>query len=134
MFNRASGSASPISRIVPASRSRPRAKINAASTALSTTDSASGDGGSTARSTRPLCESSHCPSVNGAHALGSIGIPALADRTAATTHPDDNAGATEANDASPTAGGAAPPARHRAVEESDAPPVGVEQPVFLLAR
>ena len=31
--------------------------------------------GSTARSTRPLCDSSHCPSVNGADADGSIGMP-----------------------------------------------------------
>ena len=44
----------------------------AASRALSTVDSACADSGSTARSTRPLCESSHDPSVNGAlPALGA---------------------------------------------------------------
>ena len=73
-------------------------------------DSAFEDGGSTARSTSPLWDSSHCPSVNGADADGSIGMPMLAERTAATTQSLLNAGATEANDASPHSGAAL---RHR---------------------
>ena len=36
----------------------------------------------------------------------SMGIPTVADRTAATTHPLDSAGATDANDASPHSGAA----------------------------
>ena len=58
----------------------------------------------------PLCDSNHCPSVNGAEAEGSIGMPMLAERTAATTHSLLNAGATEAKDASPHSGAAL---RHR---------------------
>ena len=50
-------------------------------------DSAADEAGSTARSTRPLCDSSQCPSLNGADADASMGIPTLADRTAATTQP-----------------------------------------------
>ena len=45
-----------------------------------------------------MCESSHSPSLNGADADDSIGIPTLADRTAATTQPLWRAGATDAND------------------------------------
>ena len=41
--------------------------------------------GSVSRSTTPLCDSNHCPSVNGAVALASIGMPTVAERTAATT-------------------------------------------------
>src|SRR5581483_10020404 len=100
MFNRAFGSASATATIVLPKASRPRSKINAASSALSTTDSARDDGGNTARSTIPLCESSHSPSVNGADADASTGMPALAERTAATTHSLRNTGATDANDAS----------------------------------
>jgi len=48
--------------------------------------------------------------VNGADAEGSIGMPILADRTAATTQSLLNAGATEAKDASPHSGAAL---RHR---------------------
>lgn len=55
----------------------------AASIALSQTDSAAGPAGSTARSTTPLCASNQCPSVNGGVALTSIGIPTVAERTAA---------------------------------------------------
>ena len=87
MFSRALGSAVPTSTMVSPSRSRPRSKISAASRALSTVDSAAGDVGRTARSTTPLCDSSHRPSVNGADADGSMGMPTVADRTAATTHP-----------------------------------------------
>jgi hypothetical protein len=57
-----------------------------------------------------LCDSSQCPSVNGAEAEASMGIPTLAERTAATTHPLTSAGATDANDASPHSGAAL---RHR---------------------
>ena len=132
-----SGRAAATSTMVSPSASSPRSKISAASSALSTVDSAGfADSGSTARSTRPLCDSSHCPSVNGADADGSIGMPTLADRTAATTHPLRSAGATEANDASPHSGAAL---RHRratppAVEEADAPTVGVHQAVLLASR
>ena len=52
------------------------------------------------RSTRPLWESSQRPSVNGAAALSSAGMPGVAERTAATTDPARSTGATEANDAS----------------------------------
>ncbi|BDX29920.1 hypothetical protein TUM20985_04670 [Mycobacterium antarcticum] len=54
----------------------------------------------------PLCESNQRPSVNGATADGSTGMPTDADRTAATTHPLLSAGATEAKDASPHIGAA----------------------------
>ena len=50
------------------------------------------------------------PSVNGADADGSIGMPTLAERTAATMQPLCRAGATEANEASPHNGAAL---RHR---------------------
>ena len=58
----------------------------------------------------PLWDNSHRPSVNGADALLSIGMPTVAERTAATTQPLRNAGATEANDTSPHSGEAL---RHR---------------------
>src|ERR1700730_18391687 len=96
--------------MVSPSASSPRSKISAASSALSTVDSARDDGGNTARSTSPLWDNNHCPSVNGADADGSIGMPTLAERTAATMPPLLNAGATEANDASPHRGAAL---RHR---------------------
>ena len=57
-----------------------------------------------------MCDSSHAPSVNGADADASIGIPTLAERTAATTQPLLSAGATDANEASPHSGAAL---RHR---------------------
>ena len=106
MFSRAFGSAAPTSVTTAPRWSRPRSKMRAASRALSTTDSARGAADSTSRSTTPLCDSSHCPSVNGALALDSMGIPTVADRTAATTHPLDSAGATDAKDASPHSGAA----------------------------
>ena len=110
MFSRAFGSAAATSTIVSPSASSPRSKINAARRALSMVDSAADEAGSTARSTTPLCDSSHCPSVNGADADASMGMPTLADRTAATTHPLRRTGATDANDASPHSGAAL---RHR---------------------
>ena len=58
------------------------------------------------RSTRPLCESSHRPSVNGAAAVSSIGMPDVAERTAASTQPALSTGATEANEASLHSGSA----------------------------
>lgn len=144
MFSRALGSASPTSTTVSPSASSPRSKMSAANTALSTTDSARDDGGSTDRSTMPLCESNQRPSVNGATADGSTGMPTDADRTAATTHPLLSAGATEAKDASPHIGAALrqrrgvdpvpPPSRCApapGIEETDSPPVGVHQPVLL---
>ena len=92
--------------------------------------------GSTARSTRPLCDSSHVPSVNGADADASMGIPTVAERTAATTQPLRSAGATDANDASPHSGAALRQrgASSSVVEEADAPAVGVHQAVLLPAR
>ncbi|EIV58146.1 hypothetical protein MA3A0930S_0322 [Mycobacteroides abscessus 3A-0930-S] len=57
-----------------------------------------------------MCDRSHVPSVKGAAAVSSMGIPTLADRTAATTHPLRSTGATEAKDASPHSGRAL---RHR---------------------
>src|SRR4030095_16486673 len=101
MFSRALGSAAATSTRVSASASRPRSKISAASSALSTVDSALDDGGSTARSTSPLWDSSHTPSLNGADADGSIGMPMLAERTAATTQLLLQAGATDAQGAAP---------------------------------
>src|SRR6202165_477639 len=106
MFSRALGSAAATPVTVWPSVARPRRKISAASRALSTVDSAVGDGGRTARSTTPLWESSHWPSVNGADADGSMGVPTLAERTAATMQPLCRAGATDANDASPHSGDA----------------------------
>ena len=107
MFSRALGSAAATSTMVSPSASRPRSKISAASSALSLVDSAAARRRAARRGRRaPLCDSSHCPSVNGADADASIGIPTLAERTAATTHPLRNAGATDANDASPHSGAA----------------------------
>jgi hypothetical protein len=42
--------------------------------------------------------------VNGATALSSMGMPTVADRTAASTQPDETTGATEANEASVQSG------------------------------
>ena len=107
----------------------------AASIALSQTDSADEVAGNTARSTIPLCDNNHSPSVNGAVALASIGMPTVAERTAATTQWLRSAGATESNDASPHSGACATPAPgHFAVEKPDAPTVGVHQAVFLPTR
>ncbi len=83
----------PISTTVRFIDPAPRANTSAASRALSTVDSASRIGGSTARSIRPLCESKQRPSVNGAAALSSSGMPTVAERTAATTHPERSTGA-----------------------------------------
>src|SRR3954463_5357689 len=106
-LSRAAGSSATTSRTVAPTASGPRAKTRAARTALSTVDSASRAGGSTARSTRPVCDSSHRPSVNGAAALSSSGMPTVAERTAARTHPDSITGATEAKEASAQSGRAA---------------------------
>lgn len=78
--------------------------MTAANIALSQTDSACEVTGSTDRSTTPLCDSSHRPSVNGAVALISIGMPAVAERTAATTQWLCSAGATDSKDTSPHSG------------------------------
>lgn len=72
--------------------------------ALSQTDSARDVVGNRARSTTPLCDNSHCPSVKGAVALISIGMPTVAERTAATTQWLRSAGATESIDTSPHSG------------------------------
>ena len=98
-------------------------------------DSADEVNGSTARSTTPLCDSSQCPSVNGAVALASIGMPTVAERTAATTQWLRSAGATEANDTSPHSGAALRQRRGvAALEKADTPTVGIHQPVLLPAR
>src|SRR5258705_6576723 len=47
-------------------------RSSAARSALSTVDSAAADGGNTALSTTPLCDSSHRPSVKGAVADASM--------------------------------------------------------------
>ena len=52
----------------------------------------------------PLCDSSHLPDRNGAHALSSIGIPIVAERTAPSTQRDAIVGATDWNDGSPHSG------------------------------
>ncbi len=82
----------------------PRSKIVAASIALSQTDSADELSGNKARSTTPLCDNNQCPSVNGAVALTSIGMPTVAERTAATTQWLRSAGATDSNEVSPHSG------------------------------
>jgi hypothetical protein len=51
-----------------------------------------------------LCDSSHRPDWNGAAAVSSAGIPAVAERTAASTQPEEITGATDANEASPHIG------------------------------
>jgi hypothetical protein len=51
-----------------------------------------------------LCDSSQRPDWNGAAAVSSTGIPAVAERTAASTQPDEITGATDAKDASPHSG------------------------------
>ena len=119
----------------PARRDRGRRSARPAARCR-TVDSAAADAGSTARSTSPLCDSSHRPSVNGADADASIGMPTVAERTAATTQPLRSAGATDANDASPHSGAALRQRRGASsvVEEPDAPAVGVHQPVLLPAR
>src|SRR6202012_496067 len=110
MFSRALGSSPPTSAIVCPSASNPRANISAARIALSQVDSAAALVGSPPRATPPLCNSSHRPSVNGAVALASIGIPTVADRTAATTQLLRSAGAMESKETSPHNGAAL---RHR---------------------
>lgn len=118
-FNRARGSAAAISTTVSPSASRPRSKMTAASIALSQTDSACDVAGSAARSTTPLCDNNHRPSVNGAVALMSIGMPTVAERTAATTQWLRSAGATDSNDASPHSGSWL---RQRGAAPSEEPP------------
>ena len=62
-------------------------------------------------------------------------MPTLAERTAATTHPLRNAGATEANEASPHSGAALRQRRGVSrIVETDAPAVGIHQAVLLPAR
>ena len=99
-FRKATGSSTATLRSVSATRSGPSAKTWAASTAESHTDSGSKPWGSTERSTLPLWESSQRPSVNGAAAVASAGIPTVAERTAASTAPERSTGATEAKETS----------------------------------
>ncbi len=93
------------------------------------------DGGSTARSTTPLWDSSHCPSVNGADADW---LDRHAD--AGRTHRRDNAIAAQRGRhrgerrVAPQWCGATPPAHHAFVEKPDTPAVGVHQTVLLPAR
>jgi len=47
-----------------------------------------------------LCDSSHRPRAKGAVAVSSSGIPAVADRTAASTHEEATTRATDANEES----------------------------------
>ena len=73
--------------------------------------------------------------MNGAVALASIGMPTVAERTAATTQWLRSAGATESNDTSPHSGAALRQRRGVvAIEKPDAPTVGVHQAVLLPAR
>ena len=76
----------------------------AARIALSQTDSAVEESGNIVRSTTPLCDNNHRPSVKGAVALASRGMPTVADRTAATMQWLRSTGATESNEASPHSG------------------------------
>lgn len=139
MFSRARGSAAAISAMVSPSASRPRSKMTAASIALSQTDSACDVAGSTARSTIPLCDNNHCPSVNGAVALTSIGMPTVAERTAATTQwlrrcrRDGLEGhiTPQRQLAAPAPGRGA---IRRSIEKADAPTVRVQQTMLLAAR
>ncbi len=94
------------------------------------------DSGSTARSTSPLCDSSHRPSVNGADADG---FDRHAD--AGRAHRGHHAAAAQRGRhrgerrVTPQRRGAAPAPRHAVVvEEADAPAVGVHQAVLLPAR
>ena len=50
--------------------------------------------------TNPLWLNSQCPSVNGAHAVLTTGMPTVADRTAANTAPDSVATASARNELS----------------------------------
>jgi hypothetical protein len=61
-----------------------------------------------------LCDNSQSPDRNGALALSSIGMPTVADRTAARMQPEVSTGATDANEASPHSG--------RAERQRAAPP------------
>ena len=65
----------------------PRRRRWAASTAESQTDSASRCGGQHLAVDAAVVREQPAPSVNGAAALSSIGMPTVADRTAASTHP-----------------------------------------------
>src|SRR6476469_5578267 len=91
----ASGSAAATERRVATTLAAPDVKTCAASRAESQVDSADGCHGNAARETRPLCDSSQRPSVNGAHAVSSGGMLTVAERTAASTAPDVNSGATD---------------------------------------
>ena len=99
--------------------------------ALSTVDSALGDN-STARSTIPLWDSSQCRRERGRR-VASIGMPTVAERTAATTQPLCAAqrGATEANEASPSnmVCAAAPPARLRPSKMPTPQPSALSRPL-----
>ena len=81
-----------------------RCQSSSANTAESHGDSAAAEGGrrprSPSASTRPLWLNRYLPWVKGAVAVSSMGMPMLAERTAATTHPLATVGATEANEAS----------------------------------
>lgn len=100
-LSRAAGSSAPTTAIRLPSSSGAASRYDAR-TAESHTDSARGQAsaGSTDRSTTPLCDNDHPWRTKGAQALSSVGIPTVASRTAATTHPAATWAATEASDAS----------------------------------
>ncbi len=99
-FSRASGSRLPRSRTNSPARSGPKPNRWAASWAESQADPACGWGPRTDRSATPLCDSSHRLRPYGAVAVSSSGIPAVADRTAASTHEEATTRATDANEES----------------------------------
>ena len=90
-----------MSTITSPSRAGPPANSSAASQAESHADSAIRSAFNTSRSTRPLCDNSQRPDANGAEAVSSIGIPTVADRTAAMMQGERSAGETDANEVAP---------------------------------
>ena len=73
--------------------------------------------------------------MNGADADGSMGMPTVAERTAATTHSLSQRGRHRCERrVTPQRGGALPSPHLIAVEEADAPSVGVHQAVLLPSR
>src|SRR5258708_4724892 len=108
-FSRAAGSRLASAVTNSPTRCGPNSNRWAARSAESQADSAAGCGPSTARSTTPLCDSSHRPDWNGAAAVSSAGIPAVAERTAASTPPPGITRATGAQDAAPHSGPGEPP-------------------------
>ena len=125
------------SRPSSASRSTPSATTCAASSAASHTDSASGRGAAARSGPPDRCARPASRRAGTARSrVSSIGMPSVAERTAATTRPELSAGATEANEASCHSGRVE---RHRASSpsgrcEAHAPAVRVEQAEPLPAR